>query len=103
MNWDAIGAIGEILGALAVVATLFYLAIQIRHSARLSQSQIHTELLALGHEAHNWKRDPAFAELLIRADSNYAELSPAEKEQFSTYVFQLLNVWSTLLATTNAD
>ncbi len=30
MNWDAIGAIGSILGAIAVVATLFYLARQIR-------------------------------------------------------------------------
>ena len=32
MNWDAIGAVGEILGAAAVVATLVYLAIQIRHA-----------------------------------------------------------------------
>ena len=30
MNWDAIGAVGEILGAIAVVATLLYLARQIR-------------------------------------------------------------------------
>ena len=32
MNWDAIGAIGELLGALAVVITLGYLALQIRHA-----------------------------------------------------------------------
>ncbi len=30
MNWDAIGALGEILGASAVFASLIYLAIQIR-------------------------------------------------------------------------
>ena len=30
MNWDAIGAIGEIIGALAVVLTLGYFGIQIR-------------------------------------------------------------------------
>jgi hypothetical protein len=30
MNWDAIGAIGETVGAVAVIATLFYLAVQIR-------------------------------------------------------------------------
>ena len=30
MNWEAAGAIGEIVGALAVVATLGYLAIQVR-------------------------------------------------------------------------
>jgi len=29
MNWDAIGAIGELIGAAVVVATLGYLAIQI--------------------------------------------------------------------------
>ena len=32
MNWEAIGAIGEIVGAVAVVLTLAYLAIQVRHA-----------------------------------------------------------------------
>lgn len=93
MNWEAIGAVGEILGALAVVATLFYLAVQIRQSTRLSQSQIQTELLALGHEVHNWKKSPEFAEVVVRANSSFEALSPAEKEQFETYVFQMLNIW----------
>ncbi len=30
MNWDAIGAVGEIVGAAAVVVTLIYVAVQIR-------------------------------------------------------------------------
>ena len=34
MNWDAVGAIGEVLGAVTVVATLFYLARQIRQNSR---------------------------------------------------------------------
>jgi len=32
MNWDAIGAIAELLGAIGVIASLVYLATQIRHS-----------------------------------------------------------------------
>jgi hypothetical protein len=32
MNWEAIGAIGEVIGAVAVVVTLVYLAAQIRHN-----------------------------------------------------------------------
>lgn len=32
MNWDAIGALGELLGAAAVVLTLGYLAMQVRHA-----------------------------------------------------------------------
>ena len=35
MNWEAIGAVGEIVGAVAVVGTLFYLAIQIRQNNRV--------------------------------------------------------------------
>ena len=40
MNWDAIGAIGEIVGALAVVSTLAYLAVQIRQSSNVAQGQM---------------------------------------------------------------
>ncbi len=34
MNWEAIGAIGEMLGAAGVVLTLGYLAFQIRQNNR---------------------------------------------------------------------
>jgi hypothetical protein len=32
MNWDAIGAIGQLLGSVAVFVTLGYLAVQVRHA-----------------------------------------------------------------------
>lgn len=34
MNWDAIGAVDTILGAMAVLPALVYLAIQVRQSAQ---------------------------------------------------------------------
>ena len=34
MNWEAIGAVGEVLGAGAVMITLGYLAVQIRQSTQ---------------------------------------------------------------------
>ncbi|MEQ8693880.1 MAG: hypothetical protein RIC85_00935 [Gammaproteobacteria bacterium] len=39
MNWDAIGAVGEIVGALAVVVSLIYLASQIRQSTAEERRQ----------------------------------------------------------------
>ena len=40
MNWEAIGAIAETLGAIGVIATLVYLALQIRQNTNaLEQSQ----------------------------------------------------------------
>ena len=47
MNWDAIGAIGEILGAAAVVATLVYLAIQVR-SAKSAAADVNRLSRAAG-------------------------------------------------------
>ncbi len=33
MNWEAVGAVGELLGAIGVIASLFYLASQIRRNS----------------------------------------------------------------------
>jgi AICAR transformylase/IMP cyclohydrolase PurH len=38
MNWEAISAIGEIVGAVAVVVTLIYVARQIRDNTRVARS-----------------------------------------------------------------
>jgi hypothetical protein len=42
MNWEAIGAIGEIVGAIAVIITLIYLAYQVRYAklATLDQNRL---------------------------------------------------------------
>ena len=37
MDWDAIGAIGEVVSAVGVIGTLFYLAIQIRANTKESR------------------------------------------------------------------
>jgi len=38
MNWDAIGAVGEIVGATAVVVSLIYLAVQVRQNTNASKA-----------------------------------------------------------------
>ena len=57
MNWDAIGAIGEIIGASAVVGTLFYLLIQVRQS----QQVIEANTKAIRGNAA-WDAEIAFAQ-----------------------------------------
>lgn len=44
MNWDAISAISETIASIAVVVSLVYLTIQVKHSNKLSQSQTRTDL-----------------------------------------------------------
>jgi hypothetical protein len=42
MNWDAVGAVAELAGALAVIATLAYLAVQLRQNSALLKASIAT-------------------------------------------------------------
>jgi hypothetical protein len=51
VNWDAIGAVGEVVGAIAVVATLFYLAFQIRQNTRMSRAAMTKDLLLASRSA----------------------------------------------------
>ena len=44
MDWDAIGAVGEWVGALAVLITLVYLTIQIKQSAKTQKAQTHQQM-----------------------------------------------------------
>ena len=39
MNWDALGAIAELLGAVAVFATLAYLTVQVRQNSKAQEQQ----------------------------------------------------------------
>ena len=51
MNWEAAGAIGEIVGAAAVVATLIYFGLQMRQSARVARAESERELIQTWHDA----------------------------------------------------
>ena len=38
MNWDAVGAVAEIMGSIAVIGTIFYLAVQVGHAAAVAKA-----------------------------------------------------------------
>ncbi len=40
MNWDAVGAVAELIGGVATVATLAYLATQIRQATAATRAEI---------------------------------------------------------------
>jgi hypothetical protein len=45
MNWEALGAVGEIVGGIAVVVTLGYLAVQIRQNTRSTRASMFQSLV----------------------------------------------------------
>ena len=96
MNWDAIGAIGEIVGATAVVATLFYLARQINDGSKQIKMASLVDLVSLYNDAflpiYN-NRDNM--EIWVRGLAAPADLPEVEREIFFLFMRRLLNPFDT--------
>jgi hypothetical protein len=58
MNWEALGAIGETFGALAVFITLGYLAVQVRHARSDSGRALSQGRAQAVRELTTMQRDP---------------------------------------------
>jgi hypothetical protein len=94
MNWDAVGAFGEVIGASAVVISLLYLAVQIR-------SQVRQNALSAMHDVSVGFRDiikdfqhPQAAELQTRANREGVEsLSDAELFQIMVGAQRFFRLW----------
>ena len=94
MNWDAIGAVGEIVGAMAVVVSLLYLANQIHTSNRAVKQAASKEMM---DEIFRWyghlSADLSVSELWIRGCAKDNTLSKPELFQFGILMQQALVVW----------
>ncbi len=96
MNWEAIGAIGELVGGLAVVLTLVYIAFQVRQSSK--QIDQNTRALeastfyAAGEGFSKWWalviQDEAVASLWQRGIAGEA-LDSADKLRFNSMAMML--------------
>ena len=88
MNWDAIGAIGELIGGSAVVLTLVYLSIQVRENTRVSKSEAFRDGAAIWNDLFKMLVD-ADSELIVNALKSYETLESHEKHQFDTLMIAM--------------
>ncbi len=86
MNWDALGAIGEIVGAVAVILTLGYLAFQIRQNTAMLRS---TATQGASEEVasiyHTLCTHPDLASTFVRGLDTPDELSNTEMATFFSF------------------
>ena len=92
MNWDAIGAVGEIVGAIAVVVSLLYVAGQIRQNNRQSASDSGFAFVAESNRFLEWVAAPEIADVLVKLRSE-AALTPHEEIKAEAFAERLLNGW----------
>lgn len=101
MDWDALGAIGELVGAVAVVASLVYLARQIRQNSSLVEqsaaaAQAQAAIVSAGHgaAAFRWLAgDPELTRIWFTGVAAADQLSEEELRRFDLLlVAQLIEI-----------
>ena len=97
MNWDAIGAIGEVIGGGAVIITLIYLAAQVRDNTRVSESEAYRDGTAIWNDVFEMLMN-ADGQLLMSALRSYKDLEPFEKQKFDTLMVTVTTALESNLA-----
>ena len=93
MNWEAIGAIGEIVGAAGVIATLVYLAYQIRqNTTQLEQNTLAAKAAAqnASNEALRENRKAIFESLDMSEIYLRGNQKPEELDEVSLLRYRLI-------------
>ena len=69
MNWDEVGAIGQVLGSVAVFITLVYLAIQTRHAKDATQRAVSQARAEAFRHGLAWAAEPRMAAIATKANT----------------------------------
>jgi len=93
VNWEAISAVGQVVGALAVVISLIYLASQVRSSARETRrSAMRLTLDAFTRLTYQVTEHADLAELRNRGFRDFESLEDTDRARFSSYLHSTFRV-----------
>ena len=90
MNWDAIGSIGEIIGAAAVLITLIYLAMQVKQTNDISRYNSAKDVMAKFDSINDrLVSDGGLRQALTKEGA----LTQDEEELLYAFANMFLNTW----------
>ncbi len=93
MNWEAIGAVGEIIGAFAVVTSLAYLALQIRNQNQEARMAAMHDIYVGYRDTLATIADGVMADIIDKGIVDYEALTQPEMIRLIAGVGRLFRVW----------
>jgi hypothetical protein len=97
VNWDMVGALGELVGALAVVLTLIYLGRQVRQASEEAQRNRFGNLNdEISRVADSWGSEDALSDIVFRGLQDPLSLTPHEAFRFNSSVFRMFKAWESV-------
>ena len=96
MNWDAIGAIGEISGAFVVVITLIYVAWQVRQNTVQQRIESHRATAELQIQVNSVFYDLDIANAIMGALDDWDQSPPEARQLASQWLLDTVTHFQTL-------
>ena len=91
MDWSTLGAIGEFAGGIAVIVTLFYLALQLRQNTRSLSASAYSQTQT---QLSNWfgpiVHDPELLALFNKCLESRSSLDEAETRRFDALMLDFV-------------
>ena len=91
MNLEALGNVGEFIGALAVILSILYLARQVKQSSLLARAESQRALLNSAHLWHPFATTPGLTHDFREGLNRYSELDPDTQARFNHLIWPFIN------------
>ena len=94
VNWEALGAIANLVAALGVIATLIYLAIQIRQNS--NQLRGSATIAVYDYQralTDTLTEDQELYKIALRGNEDFDSLNPWEQQRFTIWAIKETGAW----------
>src|SRR5881392_2595877 len=97
MNWEAITAISQLVGSIAVVVSVLYLAVQLRSSTRVARvAAMDAAASALRDVTKPYMENAELARIWQVGLENLSALTPEDQSRFFHASYQFLKAFETI-------
>jgi hypothetical protein len=94
MSIQDLGSVGEFVAAIATIATLIYLAIEVRRNTAATRSAAHQAQVDSTVGLHAMlANDPDIAGLILKANGDLSSLSPEDNLRLQYFYISHFNLW----------
>ncbi len=86
--------VAELVGMVAIIIGLYFVYEELRLGSAIARAEMSNEANLIFAELDEQERDPAFASILVKAETNPKNLTHVERIQLNSYFRRVLHAYS---------
>ena len=101
MNWDAVSAVAEVVGAIGLIISIGYLGLQVRQGNQVAQDAAFQGVFTIALDHTRGMFDGDNRVVVIKGLGDYAGLTATEKIAFDSLMLGLMTVFEAALTSSD--